>query len=46
MRPDALIGMQQHHLETAVDAHALVRGEILEQRRETLFQTHRHAVRF
>ena len=35
MRPDAVIGMQQHLLETAVDTHALVFGEILEQRRET-----------
>ena len=35
MWPDAFIGMQQHLLETAVYIHALVIGEILEERRET-----------
>src|SRR6267378_1778323 len=42
MRPDTVIGMQQHLLETAVDIHTLVFGEILEKRRETFLQTHRH----
>jgi hypothetical protein len=31
MRADAIIGMEQHFLATAVDAYALVFGEILEE---------------
>ena len=42
MRSDALIRIQQHLLETAVNTHPLVFGEISEKRCETLLQTHRH----
>src|SRR5258708_3995200 len=42
MRADAVIGMQQHLLETAVYTHALMFGEILKKCRETLLQTDRH----
>ena len=30
MRPDAIVSMQQHLLQTAIHAHALVLGQILE----------------
>src|SRR5580693_3442874 len=42
MRPDALISMQQNLLETGVDTHALVFGEVSEKCCETFLQTHRH----
>ncbi len=42
MRPDAFIGVQQHLLQATVYAHALVFGEILEERSETFLQAQRH----
>ena len=42
MRPDAVIGMQEHLLETAVYTHAIVLGEILEESSEAFLQTQRH----
>jgi hypothetical protein len=42
VRPDTFIRMQQHLLEAAAHAHALVPCQILEQRGETPFQAHRH----
>jgi len=42
MRADAFIRMQQHLLETAVNTHTLVFGEIPEKRCETSLQAHGH----
>ena len=42
MRPDAVIGMQQHFLEAAIYTQALVFSEILEECRQTFLQTLGH----
>ena len=42
MWPDALIRMQQHLLKTAIYAHALVLGKILQKGREAFLQSYRH----
>jgi hypothetical protein len=46
MRPDAIERVKQRFLETAVDGHALVRGQIAEQRGETFLQADGHVHAF
>src|SRR5580700_11523981 len=42
MWPDTIVSMQQHFLQTAIHAHALVLGQILQKSGKTLLQPHRH----
>src|SRR5687767_12600928 len=40
--PEGLICMQQNFLKTTIQAHVLVRGQVIEQSRETFLQAYRN----